>query len=68
MIPPEMEERFGRAWQETIPPLYRFGQTITERGASRGEVLKAKWDEFDLEKQVWTVALWGLPVAGVIAQ
>jgi len=24
-------------------------------GARTGEVLKAKWDEFDLEKQVWTV-------------
>lgn len=57
-LQPEEVGRMLRACQQDLhPQLYHFARLLLLTGARKGEALKANWNNFDLHRKVWTVAV-----------
>lgn len=57
-LQPEEVERMLRACQQDKhPQLYHFTRLLLLTGARKGEALNANWNNFDLFRKVWTVAV-----------
>jgi integrase len=57
-LQPEEVGRILRACQHDFhPQLYHFTRLLLLTGARKGEALKANWNNFDLHRKVWTVAV-----------